>query len=198
MLKRLYAPGGVISQQIYITEPVASPKIYQENGDIVLQTAGSGNVIISAATGVQIAGEQVVIDSFSTTNPLVYIADKLNIGGNTEINGSISAGTILLGGAVDAGKIVDVKSGGTTIFSVEGTGAATLIGNFTITGNLSVSGTQSFTASSTSAALTVNQNGTGSIAEFQDGGTTVFSLIDGGYATLAVDASTTPSFVIKD
>ncbi len=66
MVKRLYAPGGVISQTIYITEPVRSPKIYQENGEIVLQTLGSGNVILSAATGLQLYGQQVVIESFDS------------------------------------------------------------------------------------------------------------------------------------
>lgn len=72
--KRLYAPGGVISQQIYITQPVASPKIYQENGDIVLQAAGSGSVILSAATGMQISGAQVIIDSTSLQTPLIYLS----------------------------------------------------------------------------------------------------------------------------
>ncbi|MFH1714134.1 MAG: hypothetical protein ABH831_00880 [Candidatus Nealsonbacteria bacterium] len=92
MANRLYAPGGVISQQIYVTEPVSSPKIYQENGDIVLQTAGTGNVILSAATGVQIAGKQVVIDSLSTTNPLIYIADPMNVAGDTTIESKLSVG----------------------------------------------------------------------------------------------------------
>jgi len=88
--KRLYAPGGVISQQIYITEPVSSPKIYQENSDIVLQAAGSGSVILSAATGMQISGSQVVIDSTSLTNPLVYISDRTKIAGNADIMGDLT------------------------------------------------------------------------------------------------------------
>ena len=73
MQNRLYAPGGVISQTIYVTEPVRSPKIYEENGEIVLQTVGSGNVILSAATGLQLYGQQVVIESTNTLNPLIYL-----------------------------------------------------------------------------------------------------------------------------
>jgi hypothetical protein len=146
--KRLYAPGGVVTQQIYITEPVASPKIYQENGDIVLQTAGSGNVILSAATGMQISGSQVVIDSTSALNPLVYIADKTRIDGNTEVNGTFSAGGPITAQRITlnapssyTGKILDVQRAGTTKFSVDYTGAATLVGNFTITGQLVQTGT---------------------------------------------------------
>ena len=160
--KRLYAPGGVITQQIYVKEPIRSPKIYQENGDIVLQTAGSGNVILSAATGLQLHGKQIIIDSTSILNPLIFLADK------TRIDGPVIAQTITLNAPSDfVGKILDVQSGGASKFSVENTGNATLIGNFTITGDLSVSGSQTFTggltitASSTSPALTVTQQGIG-------------------------------------
>ena len=148
--KRLYAPGGVISQQIYITQPVASPKIYQENADIVLQAAGSGSVILSAATGMQISGSQVVIDSTSATNPLVYIADKTRIDGNTEILGTLSSGNLTAGTAVFnaasdyTGKVLDVQVGGATKFSVDNAGAITFTGDlsgaddFTITGKLGI------------------------------------------------------------
>jgi hypothetical protein len=198
--KRLYAPGGVVTQQIYITEPVASPKIYQENGDIVLQTAGSGNVILSAATGMQISGSQVVIDSTSALNPLVYIADKTRIDGNAEVNGTFSAGGPITAQRIAlnapssyTGKILDVQRAGTTKFSVDYTGAATLVGNFTITGQLvqtgtsTISGILSISTSSESTVLTVTQSGTGNIVEFKDSGTTVFVISDGGTATLAGD-----------
>ena len=209
--KRLYAPGGVITQQIYITEPIASPKIYQENGDIVLQTAGSGNVILSAATGMQISGSQVVIDSTSILNPLVYITDKTRIAGDTTIEGDVSIGGAIIAQRITlsavsdfAGNVLDVQAGGTSQFSVTEVGNATLVGNFTIGGDLTVSGAQTysgaaaFTASSTASALSVTQNGTGNIVEFKDGSTSVFTIADGGYASLAVNASTTPSFLIRD
>ena len=140
--KRLYAPGGVITQQIYIKEPVASPKIYQENADIVLQTAGSGNVILSAATGMQIAGSQVVIDSTSINNPLVYIADKTRIGGETTIDGTLNAGA-------------------TNFY-----GNMIVKGNFTLTGTTNFSGPFTISTSSDSTSLTVIQNGSGKVADF--------------------------------
>jgi len=74
---------------------------------------------------------------------------------------------------------------------------------FNITGNLIVTGTQTYTgpvsitASSTSPALTVRQNGTGNIVEFKDGTNSVFTITDGGYATFAAYASTTPSVLIR-
>jgi hypothetical protein len=105
LANRLYAPGGIITQQIYVTEPIQSPKIYQENGDIVLQTIGSGNIILSAATGLQLHGSQVVIDSTSISNPLIYLADE------TRIDGPLTAQRITLN-APDGytGNILDVDS----------------------------------------------------------------------------------------
>ncbi|KKL19195.1 hypothetical protein LCGC14_2467920, partial [marine sediment metagenome] len=167
LANRLYAPGGVITQQIYITEPIRSPKIYQENGDIVLQTLGSGNIILSAATGLQLHGSQVVIDSTSILNPLIYLADA------TRIDGPVTAQRITLNAPADfIGKILDVQLAGASKFSVDNAGTALLIGDFFITGNLSVSGNQTFNgtftinASSSSPALTVNQTGNGKIFDF--------------------------------
>ena len=126
--KRLYAPGGVISQQVYLTQPVASPKIYQENADIVLQAVGTGNVILAAGTGMQISGRQVVIDSTDTTSPLIYLADKTRINGATEILGALSAGgitgtTLTLNAASSTSKILDIQADGATKFYVGGTGS---------------------------------------------------------------------------
>ncbi|MFH1180978.1 MAG: hypothetical protein V1705_01045, partial [bacterium] len=201
--KRLYAPGGVITQQIYVKEPVSSPKIYQENGDIVLQTVGSGNVILSAATGMQIAGSQVVIDSLSTTNPMIYINDKLRVNGPGEIMGPLTAQKITLNNTIGSGIPLDVQINGESKFSVDNSGNTTLTGNFTltgdmvVTGNKTLSGLVSIATSSASSTLTVTQNGGGHIVDFYDGSNMVFSLVDGGYATLAVAASTTPAFLIR-
>ncbi|XOB42626.1 MAG: hypothetical protein ACKKMP_01045 [Candidatus Nealsonbacteria bacterium] len=167
LANRLYAPGGVITQQIYVTEPIQSPKIYQENGDIVLQTLGSGNIILSAATGLQLHGSQVVIDSTSISNPLIYLADE------TRVDGPITAQRITLNAPSDfVGKILDVQSAGTSKFSVDNAGTALLVGDFTITGDLSITGNQAldgtFTinASSSSSILTVTQTGNGKIFNF--------------------------------
>jgi len=182
--KRLYAPGGVIQQTIRVTEPVRSPKIYQENGEIVLQTLGSGNVILSAATGLQLYGQQVVIDSTNLLNPMIYLADK------TRIDGSLTAGDTTLG----------TLSAGTTDIS----GNLTVTGNLTLSGDLTVEGAQTYsgaaalTASSTEPALKVTQNGTGNIVQFLDSGTNIFTISDGGYTVLATSPSVTnPAFLFQ-
>ena len=190
IVKRLYAPGGVISQTIYVTEPVRSPKIYQENGEIVLQTLGSGNVILSAATGLQLYGSQVVIESTSLLNPLIYLASNTRIGGDLTVTGSIS------GGALSASSISTdgaLTAGNTTI-----SGDLTVSGDLTISGAQAYSGAASFTASSTSPALKVTQNGSGNIVQFVDGNTNIFTIADGGYTTLATSPTTTnPAFLFQ-
>ncbi|KKT17556.1 MAG: hypothetical protein UV98_C0006G0021, partial [Parcubacteria group bacterium GW2011_GWB1_43_6] len=153
--KRLYAPGGVVSQTIYVTEPVSSPKIYQENGEIVLQTLGSGNVILSAATGLQLYGQQVVIESTNVLNPLIYLADKTRIGGDTTITGNLGVGSTSIGGTLSATGAATI-GGNLTV-----TGNTSITGDLTIVGNETITGVRSITASSTSAVLTVNQTGTG-------------------------------------
>ena len=112
MTKRLYAPGGVISQQIYVTEPVASPKFYQENADIVLQAAGTGSVILSAGVGMQISGSQVLIDSTSALTPLIYLADKTRIGGDTDIEGTVSVAGFKMGTDAATGYVLTSDGSG--------------------------------------------------------------------------------------
>ncbi|MEK9135087.1 MAG: hypothetical protein AAB451_02205, partial [Patescibacteria group bacterium] len=150
---RLYAPGGVITQQIYIKEPVSSPKIYQENADIILQALGSGNVILTAGVGMQISGSQVVIDSTSVLNPLVYIADRTKINGNTEISGTLAVGSsitaqtitlqtmVLNAPAGYSGKVLDLQVGGTSQFSIDNTGTMLFNSGLTSSSTLNVYGT---------------------------------------------------------
>jgi hypothetical protein len=69
--------------------------------------------------------------------------------------------------------------------------------NLIISANLIISGIHLFSANSSSTVLTVVQNGTGNIVEFKDAGISVFTIADAGYATLAVNASTTPAFLIR-
>ncbi|MFA4998433.1 MAG: hypothetical protein WC514_00165 [Candidatus Paceibacterota bacterium] len=117
---RLYAPGGVITQQVYMTQPVSSPKFYQQDGDIVFQAAGMGNVILSAGNGVNISGSQVIIDSTDSQNPNVYITDGLVINSREDFGGNL----------------LDVQSSSTSKFYIEHTGNAFLTGNLNISGSL--------------------------------------------------------------
>ena len=166
MTKRLYAPGGVVSQAIYVTQPVASPRIYQENSDIVLQALGTGNVVLTAGTGVQISGQQVVIDSTSVLNPLIYLAD------HTKIAGSLTVGTGTL--------FIDTLGNLTTTGNIQTTSG----GNLTVAGNLVVTGTQTFSGvmtlavDSTNPGLTITQAGTGQLVNFSKSGGGSF-IIDG-------------------
>ena len=180
LANRLLTPGGAITQQIYVRGPIQSLKLYRDNDDILLYTLGSGNIVLSAATALQLSGGQVIIDSTSVSNPLIYLADE------TRIDGPLTAQRITLNAPSGyVGKVLDVQSDGDSKFSVESTGNATLIGDFTITGALSVTGNQtlngivSLTASSTSPVLTVTQEGLGYGA-----------IITGGYVGIA---TSTPS-----
>ncbi|MBI2041517.1 MAG: hypothetical protein HYT20_00675 [Candidatus Nealsonbacteria bacterium] len=176
MGKRLYAPGGVISQTIYTKEPVSSPKIYQENGEIVLQTIGSGNVILSAATGLQLYGSQVVIESTSKLSPMIYLANNSRIGGDLAVTGAANvSGALGIGGTASVSGNLNVG------------------GDFTVSGAQNFSGAMTITASSTPAVLTVSQTGTGDILNLKDGSTEVFTVIDGGNVGIA---TSTPSAVL--
>ncbi len=192
--QRLYAPGGVISQTIQMTQPVMAPRIYQENGDIVFQTAGSGSVYLTAATGIQISGQQIVLDAQDSENPSIYLQDPTIIKGATTINlPSGSSGNILalqLAGTdkftVDADGVASLAGALTVAGAIDATGNITTTGNLTVSGSMTITGAQTysgasdFTASSTSPALSVNQTGTGDIVYFKDFCTTVFAIANGG------------------
>jgi len=65
---------------------------------------------------------------------------------------------------------------------------ATLAENETITGIWTFNNILSIASSTASTTLTVQQDGEGNIVEFKDGSTSVFTISDGGYAELTVDA----------
>jgi hypothetical protein len=123
---RLYAPGGVVSQQVYMTQPVSSPKFYQQDGDIIFEAQGVGNVILSAGSGVNISGSRVIIDSTDSQDPRVYITDNLVINSKEDYGGNI----------------LDVQSSSTSKFYIEHSGNAFLTGNLSISGNISSTGSQ--------------------------------------------------------
>jgi hypothetical protein len=165
IINRLYAPNGVVSQTIYVTQPVASPKFYQENGDIVLQTVGSGSVIISAATGAQISGQQIMIDSTDPSNPLVLINDP------TEVRGPI----VINPPSYYTGKIFDVQLAGDSLVSIDHTGSLTIGGTTTFLGPLIVN------VDSTTPALSITQSGTGDLISLTRTGGGSFVINENGF-----------------
>jgi len=165
IVKRLYAPGGVVSQTVYMTQPVSSPRVYQQDGDIIFQTLGSGSVIMSAATGLQLSGQQVVIDSTSASNPLVYIADATQIRGPLTLN------------APDyyTGNILDIQLNGTSLVSADEAGNLSIAGTTTFAGPLTLN------VDSTTPALSITQAGTGDIISLSRTGGGSFVINEDGF-----------------
>jgi len=77
------------------------------------------------------------------------------------------------------------------------TGDVTIIGDLAVTGGQTYSGAAAFTASSTSATLSVNQTGNGDIVNFQDSGTTIFAISDGGDITMTGNLTTDGNVTIS-
>jgi len=165
IVDRLYAPNGVVSQMVYITQPLASPKFYQENGDIVLQTVGSGSVIISAATGAQISGQQVMIDSTDARNPLVVINDQ------TEVRGPL----IVNPPSYYTGKIFDVQLDNASLVSIDQAGNLSIAGTAAFLGPLTIS------VDSTTPALSIIQAGTGDLISLSRTGGGSFVINEDGF-----------------
>ena len=87
---------------------------------------------------------------------------------------------------VDLGKLI-IEEVTKIVGQLETTATTTLA---TLTGNVGIgtstpSAKLEVYASSTATALTVQQDGTGNIVEFKDGGTAVFTIADGGDVTIA-------------
>ena len=165
IVDRLYAPNGVVSQMVYVTQPLASPKFYQENGDIVLQTVGSGSVIISAATGAQISGRQIMIDSTDSRNPLVVINDQTEVRGPMIINPP----------SYYTGMIFDVQLNSASLVSVDQTGSLSIAGTTTFLEPLIVN------VDSTTPALSITQSGTGDLISLSRTGGGSFVINEDGF-----------------
>jgi len=110
---------------------------------------------------------------------------SLGVGGSTTL-GSDSSDTLTVNAISSFNNSVTLSDAASL---TTGTGQVTFGGNVDITGDLVITGSQtytgaaSFTADSTSAALTVNQQGTGNIISLQDNGADVFTIADGGTTT---------------
>ena len=110
---------------------------------------------------------------------------SLGVGGSTTL-GSDSNDTLTVNAVSSFNNPVTLSDAASL---TTGAGQVTFGGNVDVTGNLTITGSQtytgaaSFTADSTSAALTVNQQGTGNIISLQDNGADVFTIADGGTTT---------------
>ncbi len=141
-----------ISGDLTVEGNIKASRLYQEDGDLIINTLGSGNLMLNAATGLHLYGSQIVIDSTSLINPLVYIESPLRVKGSLT---QTDSGQVSFSGNVSAGSGLDVTGGdltvGGTYFTVD---EAT--GNITTVGTLTVSGAATLT---TLTVSTINSSG---------------------------------------
>jgi len=182
------------AQPAYTSAPTAPVYIgsqgLQVGGAVTLASLG-----VSGSAGITNlgVGGSATIGSDSTDNFTVNAT--ANFLSPAIFREGITVGTRSL--AVDSSGNLETPgtlTAGTSILS-----ALTTTGNLTVGGNLAVLGSQtysgiaSFTASSTSAVLSVNQTGTGDIINFKDSGTTVVAILEGGKVGIG---TTTPASLL--
>ncbi|MCD6500943.1 hypothetical protein J7K42_02980, partial [bacterium] len=164
------------------TQVLTAPVYIGSSG---LQVGGAGtfsSLAVSGSLGVKDLG---VGDSTSLGSDA---SDQLTVNATADFISPVTITNTLT--------ITDTLTGATTtLTTLTTTGDVTVGGDFTVSGAQTYSGAAAFTASSTAAALLVNQTGTGNIVTFQDSSTTVFQIADGGAATLT--STSTPQLTIR-
>ena len=125
---------------------------------------------------------------------------NLGVGGSTSL-GSDSSNKLTVNATSEFFSPVTIQNtftvGNTTDYlTIDSTGNLNTTGNMTILGDLTIQGLQilsgavGFESSTTDATLTVNQTGSGDIVNFQDSGTTVFAISEGGNITMTGNFTT--------
>ena len=157
---------------------VSSPVYIGSSGLQVGGAATFSSLVVSGQTGVSNLGvggsatlgfdasDQLTVNAASNFLSPVTIRDSFIVGDATNYLTIDSSGNLITTGNLTAA------------------GDVTINGNFTVTGAQSYSGAAAIVASSTSAAFSVNQTGSGDIVNFQDSGTTVFVISDSGDITM--------------
>ena len=157
--------------------------------------AGSNGIIINSALLRRTAGGTTTIDLVDSSNTLLAITNS-NGGGvaNFSVDG---AGTFGTGFTLTSGNFA---ANGAGTFQTT-TGTNTLRGDTVIdaTKSLTVtSGATSLTGAATGDALTVNNStSTGNIAVFQDNGSAVVTIADGGSVVFRNAADSATAFLVQ-
>ncbi|MDI6591334.1 MAG: peptidoglycan-binding protein [Patescibacteria group bacterium] len=147
-----------VTGDLVVTGNIKASRLYQEDHDLVINTLGSGNIILSAAKGFHLLGNQIIMDSTNNLNPLIYISDPLKIDGSITQTGS---GQVSFSGNVDAQSGLDVTGGDFTVGGTKfvvgvNTGNITTAGNLSVSGDLTISGNKILSGNETiTGSLTV-------------------------------------------
>jgi parallel beta-helix repeat protein len=163
--------------------------------DNTIQGSGDEGIQLGDSDNNTITGNTLTENSQDNNNVYedIYLSssDYNNIQGNTCRAGSLTNKPqygIYISDAGSTGNLVinnDLYDDGFGTDSFNNSGTDTVIyGNRTGSGSDPVF---NIVATSTAAALSVTQSGTGNIVEFKDGGTAVFTIADGGNVTVAGD-----------
>ena len=143
------------------------------------QISATGNVVLGSD-----GNDLLTVNAVSNFNNPVTLAEALTV----KSQGVNITGPFLLNGnASIIGKLTvsnNINLATTTISNLTTTGDLSVLGDFSVAGAQIYSGAASLTASSTTAALSVNQTGSGYIARFQKNGTNYFTLDNQGNAVL--------------
>jgi hypothetical protein len=184
-----------VKGDLTVEENIKASRLYQENSDLIINTLGSGNLMFNSADGLHLYGSQVIIDSTSLQNPLVYIDSPLKIKGSF----AQADGSVTFGGNVSAGTL------NTSNLTVSGTASlSSLSGKLTITDTSSPQLTLKYDSSdyldisiASDGTVTFNTTGTSPKFVFSDDVEISGDLTakTGRTATYVVAASDAPSHV---
>jgi len=184
-----------IKGDLTVTENIKASRLYQENSNLIINTLGSGNIMLSAATGLHLYGSQVVIDSTNVLNPLVYIESPLRVDGALTQTG----GDVTFGGDVSASTL-NVSS--LTASTLTMSGATTLttltVGTITSSGKLTITNTSTpqFTLKyDTSNYLDISIDSEGNVTLNATGTAPKFTFLDD--VEISGSATTTGDFTVS-
>ncbi len=200
--------GKCLSQ---LTSAVAGPVFYGGGGGGGGGIAGSGATnYLSIWTGVATLGNSILHQTGGNIGiGITAPSQKLDVTGTIKMLGfqlptNATSGYILTSDASGFGtwQSLSALPSGTAGQTLRYNGTNWLADSFLYnTGSAIGIGTTTpasildIWASSTAAALTIRQSGTGNIAEFKDGGTIVFKIADGGQLTLT--STSTPQLAVQ-
>jgi len=191
--RNLYVATTTIGSTITI-----GSNTFEGSGTTTLFTSGNSNQFVLGANG---------YIGIGTTTP----AYTLDVDGQLRTTATATVGAFVLPTGAQSGYVLTSNASGVGTWQAAGAAAAdndwiienSLMYATTTVTKVSVGTTTASTifdiwASTTATALTVTQSGTGNIVEFKDAETSVFTISDGGYVTLAVvPTATSTAFLIQ-
>ncbi len=121
---------------------ITSPRQYQEEGDLIFSTIGTGSIILSAAQSVLLQGDKIILDANAPNNlgvSSIEIRDDVNMNSSLSIGGTNfvadNLGNLTLAGDLTADNLI--------------------VSDITASGDLDITGGLTISASTTLATLTV-------------------------------------------